>query len=343
MALIYSSETGKPVIKIGRVAGQYAKPRSQEFESDGTLTFKGDIIHSIDDRTPDPERMFTAYFHSVSTLNVLRNIYINGFMNLVNLDQWTHHLLKSDIKYQQIVSKVKNHLKFLESFKIDPCSLMELYSPQIYVSHECLLLDYEMSFVRNDSLSHKNFDCSGHMLWLGDRTRKLDSAHIEFLRGIENPIGIKCGPSTDINELVDIIQILNPTNEIGKIVIITRFGAANVQKRLDSLIMGLSIAKINVVYLCDPMHGNTFQQNGVKTRKLESILSEILQTRSILESHKCWLSGIHLEMTGDNVTECMGGIDEIDLSKNYQSICKPSNGIDIFNYLNIYYVINVWT
>lgn len=324
MSLIYGHETGKSVIKIGRMAGQYAKPRSQLYEAPGILSFKGDIIHSQNDRTPDPERMFTAYFHSVSTLNVLRNINVSGYMNLINLDHWTHNLLQVDPAYQILVTKIKEHLRFLKSCNIDTSAMQELYSPTVFVSHECLLLDYEMPFVRKDTYSNNYYDCSAHFLWLGDRTRALDSAHVEFLRGVQNPIGIKCGPSTDNKELVEIIKTINPNNEIGKIVLITRYGHDNVSHYLNNLLLVLALSDVNVLYMCDPMHGNTFKtENGTKTRDLKHIISEIMQTKAILQDHKLWLSGIHLEMTGDNVTECVGGVENIDLSQNYQSLCDP--------------------
>lgn len=340
-SLVLNTSQNKPIIKIGRMAGQYAKPRSTMYEvfknnltnkETNILQFKGDIIHShncsVESREPDPNRMLYAYMQSVATLNVLRNVYINDYLSLTDIRHWTHSLLKDNIEFEKVITKIEHSIEFMKNCNMNTDLLQEINKPQIYVSHECLLLDYEEPLTRKSSKNDLYYNCSAHMVWLGDRTRHMDGAHIEFLRGIQNPIGIKVGPNTNYNELIRIISTLNKNNEEGKIVLITRYGK-ELDEHLPKLLSILNDEK--VIFMCDPMHGNTFTVGGRKTRTVSDIIREVRVTSQILNDNDRWLSGIHLEMTGKIVTECIDQHEKF-IFNNYESLCDPRlNAIQAMN------------
>jgi len=336
MAVVLTSGMKLPVIKVGRMAGQFAKPRSNPTEIINDLeleSYKGDIINGIDfnqkDRDPNPDRLIQAYNQSASTLNLLRAFSQGGFANLNKIHQWNLNFVKGEnaAKFREISSRIDECLSFMEACGINGNSVRQLNETDFFTSHEALLLQYEEALTRIDSTSGKWYDVSAHMLWVGDRTRQLDGAHIEFLRGIENPIGIKVGPSTKTEELLKILDVLNPNNEAGKITLICRMGHEKVSGILPKIIRSVNSAGKNVVWTCDPMHGNTIKSNtGFKTRPLKDIISEIQQFFQIHRSEGTYPGGVHLEMTGQDVTECMGGLQEItdeDLKNRYHTYCDP--------------------
>ena len=336
MAIILTSGTNLPIVKVGRMAGQFAKPRSSDKETINGVeleSYKGDIINGIEftesDRTPDPSRLIQAYNQSASTLNLLRAFSQGGYANLNKIHQWNLNFVKGEnaAKFREISSRIDECLSFMEACGINGNSVRQLNETDFFTSHEALLLQYEEALTRIDSTSGKWYDVSAHMLWVGDRTRQLDGAHIEFLRGIENPIGIKVGPSTKTEELLKILDVLNPNNEAGKITLICRMGHEKVSGILPKIIRSVNSAGKNVVWTCDPMHGNTIKSNtGFKTRPLKDIISEIQQFFQIHRSEGTYPGGVHLEMTGQDVTECMGGLQEItdeDLKNRYHTYCDP--------------------
>ncbi len=327
----------KPVVKIGRVAGQYAKPRSDTHEmQDGInlLSYRGDIVNRIDfneeARQADPQRLIEAYFYASASLNYIRSLALGGYGNLKRVNRWNEefsHSLTSKENSEAVVGKINEILKFMEACGIDVAQSHELTTASFFTSHEALLLNYEEAFVRQDFDSKKFYDLSAHMLWIGDRTRNLDEAHVEFMRGIANPIAFKAGPTMTKDGLLRLIDILNPSNEAGRITIISRMGAGKVQDFLPHLVEAVKAEGKKVIWSCDPMHGNTIKSStGYKTRKFDDILSEI---KSFLEIHRklgTYAGGIHFEMTGQNVTECLGGnqqIGEEDLSSRYHTHCDP--------------------
>ena len=334
MAVILSFMSGKSVIKIGRIAGQFAKPRSNKFETKDSLilpSYRGDIVNSIEfdkrARESQPSRMMAAYHQSVSTINLLRAMSKGGMASLNLVHKWNLDFVEQQIasKYKVITDKINQALSFIQA-----CGLQDdtnLKQTDFYTSHEALLLNYESSLTRIDSLSGKYYDCSAHMLWLGDRTKQLEGAHIEFLRGIENPIGIKIGITTNIDDLVKVIKKINPFNESGKIILIPRLGVKKIHELLPKIISSIQKQKLDVIWSSDPMHGNTRKaNNGYKTRDFQDILTELTSFFEIHKSIGTYAGGIHLEMTGANVTECIGGADNIsenDLSERYHTHCDP--------------------
>jgi 3-deoxy-7-phosphoheptulonate synthase len=340
MSLILTFGSGLPVTKIGRIAGQFAKPRSEEYElidKQSVLTYRGDIINDIIDRNPDPKRMIRAYHQSTQTLNILRAFANGGYADINRVHTWNLDFVektKEGSQYRELADKVSQSLRFIQGLGIN-IKDDKFTSTNIYTGHECLLLNYEEQLTRIDSRHNnlnKSYDCSAHLLWLGERTRHLDSAHVEFMRGIHNPIGIKLSAKTTPEELYNLIKILNPNNIPGKIVLITRMGH-NIKKCLPNLIRIIQKNAFNVVWCCDPMHGNTIKTNsGIKTRHFESIKQEIIDFFDIHRKLDTHPGGIHLELTNDDVTECIGGninsITEDDLTKYYLSSCDPRlNGI----------------
>ena len=336
MAVVLTFGASCPVVKVGRIAGQFAKPRSSATEIINNVeleSYKGDIINGIDfdekNRNPDPERLIKAYNQSASTLNLLRAFSQGGFANLNKIHQWNLNFVKDENanKFREISNRIDECLSFMEACGINGKSVRQLNETDFFTSHEALLLQYEEALTRVDSTTGKWYDVSAHMLWVGDRTRQLDGAHIEFLKGIENPIGIKVGPTTKTDELLKIIDVLNPTNESGKITLICRMGHEKVSINLPGIINKVHKEGKNVVWTCDPMHGNTVKSNtGYKTRPLKSIVSEIHQFFQIHRSEGTYPGGVHLEMTGQDVTECMGGLQEItdeDLKNRYHTYCDP--------------------
>ncbi len=336
MAVVLTFGASCPIVKVGRIAGQFAKPRSSATETinDTELeSYKGDIINGIDftekERNPDPERLIRAYNQSASTLNLLRAFSQGGFANLNKIHQWNLNFVKGEnaTKFREISNRIDECLSFMEACGINGNSVRQLNETDFFTSHEALLLQYEEALTRVDSTSGKWYDVSAHMLWVGDRTRQLDGAHIEFLRGIENPIGIKIGPSTNTDELLKILDVLNPNNESGKITLICRMGHEKVASMLPKIVNTVHKSGNSVVWTCDPMHGNTIKSNtGYKTRPLKDIISEIHQFFQIHRSEGTYPGGVHLEMTGQDVTECMGGLQEItdeDLQNRYHTYCDP--------------------
>ena len=337
MAIVLTFGAGCPVIKVGRIAGQFAKPRSAPLEKQGEIelpSYRGDIINNIefveDLRIPDPERQIMAYRQSASTLNLLRAFAQGGYANLDHVHKWNMGFVKESKQgeqYEQVANRISEALDFMDAVGINSNTTPELRSVDFYTSHESLLLGYEECLTRVDSTSGDWYDTSAHMLWIGDRTRQPDGAHIEFVRGIKNPIGMKCGPSLDSDELLKLIDLINPSNEEGRLTLITRYGADNLDDHLPKLIRAVEKEGKKVVWSCDPMHGNTIKaSNGYKTRPLDSIMTEVKQFIDIHESEGTYAGGVHIEMTGQNVTECLGGtqkISEEDLTDRYHTHCDP--------------------
>ena len=337
MAVVLTYATNTPVVKLGRIGGQFAKPRSSDFEEKDGLklpSYRGDIINSHEftkeSREPDPQRMMQAYNHSAATLNLLRAFAQGGFASLTQLNKWNLDFannFESTQKYKSISQKIEESIKFMNACGINEKNTRELRETDFYTSHEALLLPYEEAFTRIDSTTGDWYNVNSHFLWVGDRTRDPDGAHIHYLSGIKNPLGLKVGPSTNIDDLKKNIEILNPENEGGRLTLIVRMGAEKIQSTFPQLLKEIDKLGLNITWICDPMHGNTSTSNsGYKTRATENILSEI---KSFFEIHKSQGSipgGVHLELTGLNVTECVGGPDEIkdeNLGDRYHTFCDP--------------------
>ena len=336
MAVVLTYGAGKPVVKVGRIAGQFAKPRSAPTETiDGVElpSYRGDIINNIDfneaSRVPDPERLVMAYRQSAATLNLLRAFAQGGYANLEHIHGWMLNFVEGEQsdRFKAVADKISEALQFMKAVGIDSDTAPQLRSTNFFTSHEALLLNYEEAFTRVDSTSGDYYATSGHMLWIGDRTRQPDHAHVEYFRGIKNPIGLKCGPSLDPDELVQLIETLNPEDEAGRITLIARFGAGKVANHLPALVQAVKKSGRTVVWSCDPMHGNTVKAStGYKTRPFDDILSEVKDFFAIHKAEGTHAGGIHVEMTGKNVTECTGGaraISDTDLQDRYHTHCDP--------------------
>jgi len=335
MSVILTYGSRMPVVKVGRIAGQYSKPRSNDLEEiDGQSihVYRGDSINQylpgIEERMPDPERLLLAYYHSVINLNYIRSIIAGGFADLHHPYTWNLYSIektKSWERYKNTVEHILDAISFMESF--GGLKQESLGRVDFFISHEGLLLGYEESLTRKDSDTGKYYNLGAHMLWIGERTRALDGAHVEYFRGISNPVGIKTGPSIDPEELAELVHLLNPKNEEGKVTIITRLGADNVIDILPSFLKTIEKNRLKVNWSCDPMHGNGIVLNDSrKTRKFEDILREVEYTFSVHNEKKTVLSGVHFELTGDDVSECIGGatgIKDIDLGENYETYCDP--------------------
>ena len=339
MSLVLIGALDKPVVRIARMAGQYAKPRSSPYEKlpDGREipSFRGDILNGFeeDERELDPQRLLSAYFHSAATLNHSRAQLSSGIADLHRPFEWdlghvTDTALKA--KYQSHVTRIADSLRFLKTVGADPAG--PLQTVDLYTSHEGLLLEYEQALTRQLALPTPQtgtgwYDTSAHFLWIGDRTRQLDGGHVEFFRGLENPIGVKVGPSMQPHDLVTLLNILNPSKEIGKVTLITRYGASHISSKLPSHIRAVQSSDHTPVWQCDPMHGNTHStDDGTKTRAFSAILSEVAAAVRIHRECGSVLGGVHLELTGDAVTECVGGsegIGEGDLKRRYTTFCDP--------------------
>ncbi|MCC5912985.1 MAG: 3-deoxy-7-phosphoheptulonate synthase [Balneolaceae bacterium] len=335
MSFILVHEMGRPVVRIGRIAGQFAKPRSRDFEvvnGQEMLNYRGDLINSYepkrDARQPDPRRLIKAYEKSALSLNFLRALSDEGFADLQHPEQWELDFMKNNEyykDYEAMVNSIHKAINFMET--ITPNTFSTLHKVDLYTSHEALNLYYDSAQTRRVPRKPGWFNLSGHMVWLGNRTKQLDGAHIEYLSGIRNPIGIKAGPPFDLEETLEVIEKLNPNHEAGKIVIITRMGVDEVEKYLPTFIRAVKQEGHPVVWSCDPMHGNTFATgDNVKTRRFNDILEEIKTTFAVHRSEGSYLGGVHLELTGDNVTECVGGangLNESGLNLNYETYCDP--------------------
>ena len=342
MAVVMTFAGGSPVLKLGRIAGQFAKPRSEDTEVQGDTelpSYRGDIVNGIEftekARIPDPRRQLKAYRQSAATLNLLRAFAQGGYANLEHVHQWNLGFLKDSPageRYQALADEITRALKFMRSCGINPDNTGRLRSTSFYTSHETLLLGYEEALTRVDSTSGEYYATAGHFIWIGDRTRQLDHAHVEFCRGIRNPIGIKCGPSIDGDELNRLIDILNPENEAGRITLIARFGHDKVGEHLPGLIQAVEREGHKVVWSCDPMHGNTIKAaTGFKTRPFNRVLQEVESFFDVHDAEGSYAGGVHVEMTGQNVTECIGGaksISENDLSHRYHTHCDPRLNAD---------------
>ena len=337
IALVLTFSASLPVVKVGRIAGQFSKPRSSPIEiKDGKElpTYLGDNINGIEfsekARKPDPKRLFKAYSQAASTLNLLRALSQGGFADLKKIHLWNLGFVNKSPegkKFKEIEDKISDSLSFMEACGIHPDHNRRLRTVNFYTSHEALLLPFEQSMTRIDSTTGEYHDTSAHFVWIGDRTRQIDGGHVEFCRGIENPIGIKCGPTSKPDEIVKICNVLNPNNEKGKITLISRFGHENVGKFLPKLIRAIKKEGINVIWSCDPMHGNTIKSTtGFKTRPFNNVLKEVKNVFAVHQSEGSYAGGLHIEMTGQNVTECTGGTQKIsdkDLSSRYRTHCDP--------------------
>ena len=336
MAVVLTFGLQRPIVKVGRMAGQYAKPRSSDNETIDGITlpsYRGDIINSIDfteeARLPDPERLLKSYYHSAVTLNLLRAFSTGGMANLNHISDWNLHFArdpKLEEKYQKLAHRISKSLSFMNACGIDK-SHTQIRETEFFTSHEALLLNYEQALTRQDSLSGKWYDCSAHMLWIGERTRNLDHAHVEFLRGVENPIGIKISDAVNPGDLVKLCERLNPKNKPGRVNFISRMGADKLTDVLPKLIRTVKSSGYKVSWSCDPMHANTKKSsNGYKTRELQDILRELQTFFSIHKAEGSYAGGAHLEMTGTDVTECLGGLQdivEVDLANRYHTHCDP--------------------
>jgi 3-deoxy-7-phosphoheptulonate synthase len=337
MSVVMTFAGGQPVVKVGRIAGQFAKPRSSPTEViDGVEypIYRGDIINdpevSVEGRKPDPERQIMAYRQSAATLNLLRAFAQGGYANLEHVHKWTLGTLKDSPafeRYQELADRITEALGFMRACGINADTAPQLRQTDFFTSHESLLLGYEQAMTRVDSTSGDWYATSGHMLWIGDRTRQPDHAHVEFCRGIKNPIGLKCGPSLKADELIRLIDILNPDNEPGRLTLIARFGADKVEKHLPELIRAVKREGRVVVWSCDPMHGNTIKAtSGYKTRPFEAIMTEVRRFMAIHQAEGTHAGGVHVEMTGKDVTECTGGLRALrdeDLNDRYHTFCDP--------------------
>jgi 3-deoxy-7-phosphoheptulonate synthase len=334
MAVVLTFGGALPVVKLGRMAGQFAKPRSSDNETRDGVTlpsYRGDIINGPDfdpaSRIPDPSRMEFAYMQSAGTLNLLRAFSTGGYADLHQVHRWNLGFVERSPlaeRYADLATRIDQTLAFMQACGMS--DLPQVRETEFYTSHESLLLPYEQSMTRVDSTSGDWYACSAHFLWIGDRTRQPEGAHVEFLRGVKNPIGMKVGPSMDADELVRLTEILNPSNEKGRLTLISRMGADKVEAKLAPLVRAVTKAGRNVVWLCDPMHGNTTTVAGYKTRPFDAIISEVRGFFDVHEAEGSFAGGVHVEMTGSNVTECLGGahkLSETDLSANYATSCDP--------------------
>ena len=337
MAVVLTYSSGVPVLKVGRIAGQFAKPRSSPTETIGDLelpSFRGHIVNDIapthEARVPDPERLLTAYNQASSTLNLVRAFTKGGFADLSRVHAWNQEFVASSAggrRYEALADGIDRAMRFMKACGIDLETEAQLHQVDFYTSHEALILGYEEALTRQDSLTGDWYDCSAHMLWIGERTRELDGAHVEFLRGVKNPIGCKVGPSVTADDVLALCETLNPDKVPGRLTLISRMGADAVEEGLRPLLAAVRDAVHPVVWACDPMHGNTFTSStGRKTRHFDAVLAEIGGFFSAHAAEGTWPGGVHVELTGDDVTECLGGAEEIldtHLGDRYETMCDP--------------------
>ncbi len=337
MAVVLTFGASLPVVKIGRMAGQFAKPRSSDTETVDGITlpsYRGDIVNgpefSAASRIPDPARMEFGYFQSASTLNLLRAFSSGGYADLHEVHRWNLGFVERSPlaeRYKDLASRIDETLSFMAACGMTSATQRDMRETDFYISHEALLLPYEQALARVDSTTGDWYGCSAHFLWVGDRTRQADGAHIEFLRGLQNPLGVKIGPSQDPDDLLKLLDILNPRNEAGRITLISRMGADKVRDKLPPLVRAVERSGHTVVWLADPMHGNTISTSSkVKTRNFDSILHEVRGFFDVHAAEGTWAGGVHVEMTGQDVTECIGGahrLSEADLGERYETFCDP--------------------
>ena len=337
MAVVLTYSLGVPVVKVGRIAGQFAKPRSSPWEKVGDLelpSFRGHIVNAEAAteaaRVPDPDRLVQAYHQAASTLNLLRAFTKGGFADLARVHAWTQEFVASSDEgqqYEALATEIERALRFMRACGVDIEATHNLHEVDVYTSHEALLLGFEEALTRQDTLTGGWYDCSAHMLWIGERTRQLDGAHVEFLRGVGNPLGCKVGPSMEPGDVLELCELLNPTREPGRLTLISRMGADRIEGGLRPLLAAVRDAGHPVVWACDPMHANTTTSaTGRKTRDFDAICAEIEGFVRAHHAEGTWPGGIHVELTGDNVTECTGGTDKISdsqLDDRYQTVCDP--------------------
>jgi 3-deoxy-7-phosphoheptulonate synthase len=337
MAVVLMYSSGVPVVKVGRIAGQFAKPRSSGTETiDGVElpSFRGHMVNDIDftpsARVADPERLITAYQQSASTLNLVRAFTKGGFGDLSRVHAWNQEFVASSAegqRYEEVAAGIERALQFMSACGVDTLSTPQLHTVDVSTSHEALILGYEEALTRQDSLTGDWYDCSAHMLWIGERTRQLDGAHVHFLSGVGNPIGCKIGPTVTPDEVIALCEALNPGRIPGRLTLITRMGAETIGSTLPPLLTAVRDSGHPVAWACDPMHGNTFTApSGRKTRHFDAVLAEIAGFFAAHRSVGTWPGGVHIELTGDNVTECLGGAEEIldaDLGTRYETMCDP--------------------
>jgi 3-deoxy-7-phosphoheptulonate synthase len=337
MAVVLTYSLGVPVVKVGRIAGQFAKPRSSANEKIGDEelpSFRGHIVNAPEftsaARVPDPDRLVQAYHQSASTLNLVRAFAKGGFADLNRLHAWTQEFVATSAagaRYEQLADEIDRALRFMNACGIDLETTKQLHEVDVYTSHEALLLGYEEALTRQDSITGGWYDCSAHMLWIGERTRQLNGAHIEFLRGVGNPIGCKVGPTTSPDFVLSLCEALNPSRIPGRLTLISRMGADKIASALPPLLSAVRQAGHPVVWACDPMHGNTYtSKSGHKTRDFEIICAELAGFVTAHRNEGTWPGGIHIELTGDDVTECVGGAEKIldsDLDTRYETMCDP--------------------
>ncbi len=336
MAVVLTYSSGVPVVKVGRIAGQFAKPRSTPTETVNDVelpSFRGDMVNDSDfaetNRRPDPGRLTTAYNQSAATLNLLRSFTKGGFADLRRVHAWNQEFVQSSTegkRYEQVADGIDRALQFMQACGINTELYPQLHHVDFFTSHEALILGYEQALTREDSLTGDWYDCSAHMVWIGERTRDLDGAHVEFFRGVNNPIGCKIGPAASAESVLALCEALNPEQIPGRLTLITRMGADKITETLPPLLEAVRDSGHPVVWACDPMHGNTFSVNGVKTRDLEDIMRELA---GFFDAHRgvgTWPGGVHVELTGEDVTECLGGAETVhdsDLENRYETKCDP--------------------
>jgi 3-deoxy-7-phosphoheptulonate synthase len=337
MAVVLTYSSGVPALKVGRIAGQFAKPRSAPVETvEGAElpAFRGHMVNDVAftaaARTPDPERLLSAYHQSSATLNLLRAFTKGGFADLSRVHQWNQDFVagsRQGVRYEHLAGEIDRALRFMKACGFDTESEPKLHEVDFYTSHEALILGYEEALTRQDSLTGSWYDCSAHLLWIGDRTRQLDGAHVEFMRGIGNPLEVKIGPSCQPHEVIELCEALNPDRRAGRLTLVTRLGASAIRDALPPILEAVERSGHPVVWCCDPMHGNTFTSDtGRKTRDFNVILDEIAGFFAAHRQVGTWPGGVHVELTGDDVTECLGGAEEIvdaDLVDRYETMCDP--------------------
>jgi len=337
MSVVLTYSTGVPTTKIGRIAGQFAKPRSSGTETlDGLElpSYFGDVVNDLPfdaaSRRPDPQRMLRGYHQSASTLNLLRAFTKGGFADLNRVHQWNLDFIASRgeaRRYEEVADGIDRALRFMAACGIDLEAEVQLHEVDFYTSHEALLLGYEEALTRRDSLTNDWYDCSAHLLWIGERTRQLDGAHVEFLAGVHNPIGVKLGPDATPEEAVALCRRLDPGREPGRLVLVTRMGAERVSEKVPPILRAVKRAGHPVVWACDPMHGNTYQhESGHKTRHFDAVMQEVERFFDACHAEDVWPGGVHVELTGENVTECLGGGDDLQgdqLDHRYETRCDP--------------------
>ena len=339
MAVILTFGSSMPIIKIGRIAGQFAKPRSSDIEVLNGVelpSYRGDMINDMEfnkaSREPDPHRLIEGYEQSAATLNLIRAFAQGGMADLAKVHEWTLGFLADTpetTKYQEVADRISESLNFMKACGLTSDTASQLRETEFYTSHEALLLNYEEALTREDTITAEKgwYSTSAHLLWVGDRTRQHGHGHIEFLSGIQNPVGIKCGPSLEPEDLIRLIEKINPENDTGKVVLICRMGSEKVFDHLPKLIKKIQSEGKKLIWCCDPMHGNTIKaSNGYKTRKVSQILSEVDNFFNVHKTEGSYPGGVHFEMTGSNVTECLGGANEVkesDLGSRYHTHCDP--------------------